>query len=78
MKITVVPAQTVGSDAATETLTGRFGRTAMTTAFETAGLSVKHGVASDVRTQEMLFPSSGANEKVLLFVPTFDPLTFHW
>ena len=58
MKVTVVPAQTVVADAATETLTGNNGFTIMVTVLLTAGLPVVQ-VALEVRVQVMVFPFAG-------------------
>ena len=58
MKVTVVPAQTVVADAATETLTGNNGFTVMVTVLLTAGLPVVQ-VSLEVRVQVMVFPFAG-------------------
>jgi len=77
VKVTDVPEQTGLDEAAIDTLTGRFGLTVIVTVLEVAGLPVTH-VALEVRIQVTLSPSIRVVfVYVVLFVPTFVPLSFH-
>jgi hypothetical protein len=77
VKVTDVPAQIGLDEAAIDTLTGRFGLTVIVTVLEVAGLPVAH-VALEVITQVTWAPSArAAFVYVVLFVPTFVPLSFH-
>jgi hypothetical protein len=58
VKVTEVPAQTGLAEAATDTLTGKFGFTVMVTVFEVAGLPVGQ-VAFEVREQVIWSPLAG-------------------
>ena len=58
VNVTLVPAQIVVADAATDTLAGKFGFTVMVTPVDVAGDPVKHGLALDVSctvTTSLLF-----------------------
>ena len=59
--VTVVPAQTGLAEAATDTLTGRFGFTTIVTAADKAGLPVAQ-VALEVSSQVIIFPLTGTKE----------------
>jgi hypothetical protein len=60
------------------TLTGLSGFTVIVIAFEVAGLPEGHEIF-EVITQVTISPLfNAALEKVVLFVPTSEPLTFHW
>ena len=61
VKVTEVPAQTGFAEAATPTLTGRFGLTVIETGVEVAGLPVAQ-VAFDVRTAVTISPLTGTYE----------------
>ena len=77
VKVTEAPEQIGFADAATKTLTGKYGFTVMVTVLEVAGFPVVQ-VAFEVKTQETVFPLVNALlVKVALFVPTFAPFTFH-
>ena len=74
-----MPAQIVVADAATDTLAGKFGLTVIVIPVEVAGDPVKHGLALDVScTVKTSLLFSVELVKVLLFVPTLVPFTFHW
>lgn len=78
VKVTLVPEQIVVAEAEMLTLTGKFGLTVILTGFDVAGLPVAQ-VAFEVRTQVTTSLLARAVEVyVLLLVPTFEPLTFHW
>lgn len=78
VKVTEVPAQIVLDKAAIDTLTGRIGLTIISISFEVAGLPVAQ-IALEVKTQVTLAPfARAALVYVLLLVPTFVPLSFHW
>jgi hypothetical protein len=78
VKVTDVPEQTGFADAAILTLTGRFGLTVMVTVLDVAGLPVAQ-VAFEVRMHATRSPfAREALVYVLLFIPTFPPLSFHW
>ena len=77
VKVTLVPEHIVVAEAEMLILTGKLGLTVMVTVLEVAGLPVAQ-VALEVITQVTVFPL--ANELlvyVVLFVPTFDPFSFH-
>ena len=61
VKVTDVPEQTGLAEAATDTLTGRFGLTVMVTELDVAGLPVAQ-VALEVNTQVTASPLAGAYE----------------
>ncbi len=48
VNVTLVPAQIVVADAATDTLAGKFGFTVIVTPVDVAGDPVKHGLAFEV------------------------------
>ena len=77
LNVTKVPEHTVYAEAAIITLTGRFGLIVMETVFDVAGLPVAQ-VAFEVMTQDTasLF-ARAILVYVVLFIPTFDPLSFH-
>jgi hypothetical protein len=61
-----------------ETLTGKRGLTVIVIVLDVAGLPVAQ-VAFEVRTHVTRSPfARAALVYVLLFVPTFPPLSFHW
>jgi hypothetical protein len=77
VNVTDVPVQTGLAEAAIDTLTGRFGLTVIVIVFDVAGLPVTHA-ALEVITQVTWAPSArAAFVYVVLFVPTFVPLSFH-
>jgi hypothetical protein len=77
VNVTLVPEQMVVAEAEILTLTGRFGFTVMVTVFDVAGLPVAH-VALEVITHITVLPLAKALlVYVVLFVPTFDPFSFH-
>jgi hypothetical protein len=77
VKVTDVPEQTGLAEAAIDTLAGRFGLTVIVTSLDVAGLPAGQ-VAFEVRIQVTLSPSArAAFVYVVLFVPTFAPLSFH-
>ena len=59
VKVTEVPELTGFELATIETLAGKTGLTVMVTAFEVAGEPVRQGVALEVITTEITFPSTG-------------------
>ena len=59
--VTVVPAQTGLAEAATDTLTGRFGLTLIVTDPDNAGLPEAQ-VALEVSSQVIVFPLTGTKE----------------
>jgi hypothetical protein len=79
VKITEVPAQIAPEgEAVILTLTGTDGLTAIVIAFEVAGLpdaQIAEEVITTVTTSVLV---SVVDVKIGLFVPTFEPLTFHW
>jgi hypothetical protein len=77
VKVTDVPVQIGLADGAIVTLTGRFVLTVIVIVLDVAGLPVAQ-VAFEVRTHVTRFPFARAElVYVLLFVPTFPPLSFH-
>ena len=79
VNVTLVPAQIVVADAATDTLAGKFGLTVIVIPVDVAGDPVKHGVAFEVSctvTTSLLFNVELV--KVLLFVPALLPFTNNW
>ena len=77
VNVTELPEQTGFEEAATLTLTGKFGFTVMLIEFEVAGLPVAQE-AFEVRTHvtALLF-AKVVVVKVLLLVPALVPFTFH-
>jgi hypothetical protein len=77
VRVTLVPAQIVVADAATDTLTGKFGLTIIVMPALVAGFPVAH-VALEVNTTVTTsLLERVADENILLFVPAFTPFTFH-
>ena len=76
VNVTKVPWQTGLAEAAMDTETGKFVLTVMVIALDVAGLPVAQ-VAFEDSTQVIISLFAGTYEYVVLFVPTFDPLTFH-
>jgi hypothetical protein len=78
VKVTDVPAQIlVPGEAAIVTLAGSAGLTDIVIIFEVAGLPVTH-CAFEVISTVIISPFARVEEvKVLLFVPTLPPFTFH-
>lgn len=53
--------------------------TVIVIAFELAGLPDKHGLAFEVKTQEIVFPFVNVElVYVAEFIPVSTPLSFHW
>ena len=78
VKVTEAPEQIGLADGAILTLTGRFVLTIIVIVLDVAGLPVAH-VALEVRMHVTRSPFARAElVYVLLFVPTFPPLSFHW
>jgi hypothetical protein len=79
VNVTLVPAQIAPAGTAeTLTLTGKLGLTVIVTVLDVAGLPVAH-VALDVNTHVTMSPlARAAFVYVVLFAPTFVPLSFHW
>ena len=80
VKVTLVPAQIVVADAATDTLAGKFGLTVIVTPLDVAGDPVKHGLAFDVSctvTTSLLFNVVLVNVE-LVAPDTAVPLIDHW
>lgn len=76
--MTEVPSQIVFSDSEMLMLAGKFGFTVIVTAFDVAGLPVKHGEALDVNSQVIMSPfAKAALVYVVAFNPTFVPFNFH-
>ena len=61
VNVTVVPAQTVLAEGATETLTGNSGLTVIVMVFDVAGFPLVQ-VSPEVRTQLIALPFAGINE----------------
>lgn len=77
VKVTELPEQTGLAEAAMDTLTGRFGLTAIVIILDVAGFPVGQ-VAFEVRTQDTRSPLVRvALVYVALFRPTLLPLSFH-
>jgi len=78
VKVTGVPAHIVLAEAETETLTGRFGLTAIVIVFDVAGLFEVQTVLDDVKTHFTASPLIGVYVKIDEFVPLLTEFTFHW
>ena len=75
--MTVVPWQTGLAEAAMETLAGRAVPAVIVIVLDSTGLVPLIQVELDVSQQVTRSPLVGEKVKDGLFVPAFDPLTFH-
>jgi hypothetical protein len=77
VNVTLLPAHMVVADAAMLTLTGKFGLTVIVTVLLVAGLPVLHTALEVIITVTASLFARVFEEKVLLFIPTFEPFNLH-